>query len=520
MNIIPKFSKFTWKVPFDRLKLMAVFDRNRSFCENIFAIMLAVGVACLGSFMLHQGYFQDLTMVLLCIVIASCQFSLLKSVQPDAASPTHGFNSIVAFSRPIYFCLCGSLVFGFQKCLDNEYYDLDFKIYRFDLTNKILLTVLRDTILVVILGFPFLFSIGLFPQLNTFIMYILEQIDIHVFGGNATASLSAGFISILKSFIAIGILYGFAFGALAEIQKTQHLLFSIFCGLLVALAYTMSRCASDPGVMWSVLKQQFCDEDCFGDGTSATLKAKQTKAEEEGDPLPKKLRETVNARLKSDGIICLVIVVFTFGLHASTVFKSLQPGLTPVLQITAIAIGFILHYLIPQFRKQLPCLLVSHPVLLSGEYNQYEVRDAAQLMWFEKLFVFLSFFEKNIVHTLLVISSITESQSVEDRFGLALGSLILVIAGLKALRTSFSDPSKHYLIILFTILFFTFDWDTYSETFLVDFFFISIVFHRIYELWLKLQFVITYIAPWQITWGSAFHAFAQPFRYSVKFIDT
>jgi len=26
-----------------------------------------------------------------------------------------------------------------------------------------------------------------------------------------------------------------------------------------------------------------------------------------------------------------------------------------------------------------------------------------------------------------------------------------------------------------------------------------------------LQFVITYIAPWQITWGSAFHAFAQPF---------
>lgn len=27
----------------------------------------------------------------------------------------------------------------------------------------------------------------------------------------------------------------------------------------------------------------------------------------------------------------------------------------------------------------------------------------------------------------------------------------------------------------------------------------------------QLQFVVTYIAPWQITWGSAFHAFAQPF---------
>lgn len=27
----------------------------------------------------------------------------------------------------------------------------------------------------------------------------------------------------------------------------------------------------------------------------------------------------------------------------------------------------------------------------------------------------------------------------------------------------------------------------------------------------QVQFVVTYIAPWQITWGSAFHAFAQPF---------
>ena len=31
------------------------------------------------------------------------------------------------------------------------------------------------------------------------------------------------------------------------------------------------------------------------------------------------------------------------------------------------------------------------------------------------------------------------------------------------------------------------------------------------ELYSKCQFVITYIAPHQINWGSAFHAFAQPF---------
>jgi hypothetical protein len=374
------------------------------------------------------------------------------------------------------------------------------------LTNKQLLTVLRDTILVIILCFPFLFSVGIFPQFNTFLMYLLEQIDIHILGGNATASLSAGFVSILKSLVAIGVLYGFAYGSMAEDQKAQHLLFSIFCGLLIASAYHMSRCASDPSVMWSVLKQQFCpDEDCFGE-TSATLKAKQAKeADEEADPLPKKLRDTVNSRLKSDGIICSAIAIATFLLHLSTVFTALQPGLTPVLWIIAIAVGFVLHYLVPQFRKQLPCLLVSHPILVPEEYSQFEVRDSAKLMWFEKIFVILTFFEKNILYPLLFISSMTEESKtivLEERFGLAIGSLVIGVTGMKALRTSFSDPSKHYLILLFTILFFKFDWEGYSETFLVDFFFISIVFHKVYELWLKLQFVITYIAPWQISWVS------------------
>lgn len=38
-----------------------------------------------------------------------------------------------------------------------------------------------------------------------------------------------------------------------------------------------------------------------------------------------------------------------------------------------------------------------------------------------------------------------------------------------------------------------------------------VCFLQMWELFYKLHFVYTYIAPWQITWGSAFHAFAQPF---------
>lgn len=512
MKVLPCIPKFTVNVWFDRLKLMALFDKNRGMCESFIAIVLAIGVACAGSFLLHKEYYQDLTTCLLCLVIASCQFSLLKSVQPDAASPTHGFNYVVALSRPVYFCICGAFVYLLQTCLDYELYNKELYIYSVDLTQKEILVTCRDGILTLILCFPLFFSIGLFPQFNTFLMYLLEQIEMHGFGGNATSSLHASFICVVRSLLAVGLLYGFAYGGLSEPRATQNVLFSIFCGLLVPTAYHLSRCASDISVMWTVLKQQFCpDEDCFGE-TVTMMERKE--AEEQGDPLPKKLRETVNARLKSDAIICSVIGVVTFSLHSSTVFTALQPGLTLTLWITAIVIGFVLHYLIPQLRKQLPCLLISHPVLPTGEYKQFEVRDAARLMWFEKIFIWLCFFEKNILHPLLFISALTEKSLdliSNEKFGLAFGSLIVVVTGLKAFRSSFSNPTRHYLILFFTILFFHFDWEDISEGFLVDFFFMSIIFHKVYELWLKLQFVITYIAPWQITWGSAFHAFAQPF---------
>lgn len=34
------------------------------------------------------------------------------------------------------------------------------------------------------LGFPLLFVFGLLPQVNTLTMHVLEQFDIHIFGGS------------------------------------------------------------------------------------------------------------------------------------------------------------------------------------------------------------------------------------------------------------------------------------------------------------------------------------------------
>ena len=262
------------------------------------------------------------------------------------------------------------------------------------------------------------------------------QIDIHAFGGNATSSLTSSIYCLTRSFLAVGILIGFAYGGLtgeAHSPHTQEILFSIFCSLAVSISYHLSRSSSDPTVILSLIKRQLlmppptdsssdldiedrnigskkdCDielqkikkkqaTDVIGEAekrassdqhptdqnnendkvpspakssTESTLSSSNTLTTQ--DPLPKKLCDTVYARLKSDSIICVLIAVVTFFLHWSGFFLLLQPNLNYVLWVVAVVIGFFLHYILPQLRKQLPWLCFSHPVLKSKEYGQFEV---------------------------------------------------------------------------------------------------------------------------------------------------
>lgn len=55
------------------------------------------------------------------------------------------------------------------------------------------------------------------------------------------------------------------------------------------------------------------------------------------------------------------------------------------------------------------------------------------------------------------------------------------------LRMTFSDTGSQYLILLFTCLFFRQDFQMASETFLVDYFLVSVIFKKICDLLLKVQ---------------------------------
>uniref|UniRef100_A0A8D3AGC4 Pecanex-like protein n=1 Tax=Scophthalmus maximus TaxID=52904 RepID=A0A8D3AGC4_SCOMX len=438
----------------------------------------------------------------------TCIPSFNVSVQPDAASPMHGHNWIIVYSRPVYFCLCCVMIWIFD--LSGRSGSLQpFSLYGVTFFSAHFLLCIRDMLIVFALCFPVIFLFGLLPQVNTFVMCLLEQIDMHIFGGTATTSPLSSLFSLIRSVLVAALLYGFCLGAINAPWGDAHVpvLFSVFCGLLLALSYHLSRQSSDPTILWSLVRSKL-----FPELESRTPEEPPVEIK---DPLPEKLRNSVKEILHSDLVMCPLMAVITFAISASTVFIALQPALSFVLYILAGVVGFITHYLLPQLRKQLPWFCLAHPVLRSREYSQFEVRDAAQLMWFEKLYAWLQCVEKYFIYPAVVLNSLTtEARTVgqnHKELDIYSRAFFISVAGMKLLRSSFCAPSHQYVTLCFTTLFFQFDYPHFSETFLIDYYFMSILFSKMWDLLYKLRFVLTYIAPWQITWGSAFHAFAQPF---------
>ncbi|XP_078283820.1 pecanex-like protein 3 [Rhinoraja longicauda] len=210
-----KFWLLPWKwtrIRYDRLALLALLDRNRQALENVVAVCLAALVAFLGFRLLLEGFFRDIWVFQFCLVIASCQYSLLKSVQPDAASPMHGHNWIIAYSRPVYFCLCCAVIW-LSDFASRSTHLQPISLYGITLFSAQSFACARDVVVVFTLCFPAIFLVGLMPQVNTFFMYLLEQLDMHAFGGTATTSPVSALYSFVRSLLVAAVLYGFCFGA-------------------------------------------------------------------------------------------------------------------------------------------------------------------------------------------------------------------------------------------------------------------------------------------------------------------
>ncbi|XP_065662073.1 pecanex-like protein 1 isoform X6 [Hydra vulgaris] len=499
--MLPVIGNFSLKVSFDRLQLLAIFDRNKNLMQITTSVLLATLVAALGYLLITRNYFYDFWLFVICFVIAKCQFSLLKSVQPDSASPVHGHNAAIAFNRAIYFCLVAILIIVADEA--SIFSPNSITLYHMSLYSKTTLEFSRDLLLGFLLAFPLVFLLGLLPQFNTFIMHILEQLDMHVFGGSAHTSLQASFFSMCRNIFFTAFLSCFCYFPLEftpqGTPRGQNVLFSFFTGLLVAVSYHLSRSTSNPEVLLKLLKKKIC------------LKEEPNNPLETYDPLPEKLMHTVTTRLTHDSIACFLVIFIVFAVHLSTVFTSLNNLIYFLYAITG-GLGILLHYLLPQLRKQLPWLILSSPVLKSYEYSLFECQEHSRIMWFEKVYVWFVIIEKNILYPLICMSAMTIfADELADKFGSILASAIITITSMKLLRSAFSNTVHQHIVLIWTVLFFGYDYYGYSETFLIDYFIMAIFVEKMLELHLKFKFILTYTAPWQMAWGSAFHAFAQPF---------
>ncbi|KAK6104128.1 Pecanex protein (C-terminus) family protein [Brugia pahangi] len=504
------------KLEMDRLSVAALFDRNSTLFSTLFDICLASVVALLTAIVLSRSIYYDLTLILFAFVVAGTHFSLLKSVQPDAASPIHGFNWLVTYSRPIYFSVMAVallLISGDWWNYGDAIHSLDWEwnFYRVqDVSLISFLLACRDLLAVLLILLPIAFTFGLLPQVNTLVIHLLEQVEMNVFGGTASFSLLSGLIQISKSLMAFGFLCFIAKAAKhTDPNGTQNAFFSAFTATAVAISYFLSRSTSNPGLMALYFRYMISSSKCSqldaNQETESETKDEVTPCLK--DPLPDELQSVIINRIKNDVVISLIILVLFFAIHCTSIFTAAQPFLQTITCIICIVFGFTNHYLYMELRKNTPWRIFARPILRAHEFAQFESLVAAKLTYFEIIHFYMLAIERNVLYPLFVVSSITINKWTLHPYFIALFAL-------RILRSAFSQPQLIFLPLAFSFLLTKADLAKYSDIdryFPLLFYLATLVWPKLLEFSLKINFILAYVAPWQISWGSAFHAFAQPF---------
>uniref|UniRef100_A0A0N4ZHU5 Pecanex-like protein n=1 Tax=Parastrongyloides trichosuri TaxID=131310 RepID=A0A0N4ZHU5_PARTI len=564
------------KLKMDRLFITSLFDKNRSFFSCIFDIFTAVIISILAGLIIYRNIYVGSSTYFFGFVVAGAHFSLLKSVQPDASSPVHGFNWIAAYSRPFYFSsisillLCSDVI----KEISNEFeYTNNGRIYIFGLekiTFDIIIYALNSYFYYLLLFLPFAAMIGTLPQITTLFMHIFEQIDMFFFGGTATVSLNSSIISLTRSLFTIVLLSTFSLMAFNYSRdSTDNLLFSLYNASLISLSYFNSRYSSNYSLVYHYLKRLFkinpieklrnayikmkirsraqrrnrlrkySNTDKLDRGknyknnipfTSSTNKNEEGDFTENvemkellvddgndyqtfqgiKDTYMDDILNTIGTRLQHDLFSIPFIILIFFAFHSTLLFHILQPWMERVLVGLSVSLGFFNHYLYPHFRAKNPWKVLTNPIFKPMEFWEFESKFEAEITLFEKIHMWLLFIERNLIYPLLITSlSSTYAWSVPI-FPPITSTLILF----KICRTAYSQPYNLYSPLFFTYLLIFFDFSSWFRNYgneIILWYILTLIWPKLEEFKLKLDFIFAYIAPWQISWGSAFHAFVQPF---------
>ncbi|CEF60456.1 Pecanex family-containing protein [Strongyloides ratti] len=422
-----------------------------------------------------------------------------------------------------------------------------------------------------LLFIPFASMLGTLPQITTLFMHLFEQFDMYFFGGTATFSLNSSIISIIRSFTTLCILIILSILAFNYSRdSTDNLFFSLYNASIISFSYGISRYSSNYSLIFLYLKNILKDNpikklrDAIirikirnrngrrrrnrkntnplekGDknksfksnilfNTSSIIndskeeftenvEMKELLGDDGENPAFQGIKDTyindvlntIGIRFQHDLFSMPFIMLIFFALHSTLLFHILQPWLERIFVSLSIIIGFYNHYLYPHFRAKNPWKVLINPIFKPAEFFEFESKEEAGVTLFEKIHLYLLFIERNIIYPLL-ITSLSSTYTWKVPFYPPIISTIILF---KISRTAYSQPYNLYSSLFFTYLLMYYDFSRWYGEFgneIIIWYLLTIMWPKIQEFRLKLDFIFAYIAPWQISWGSAFHAFVQPF---------
>ena len=525
-----------------RARLTQMLDQVKyPTVEGPLVVLLAAASSIVGFELVK--FYSPAGVVVLWYVVAAAQYSLLKSVQPDPGSALLGERGL-AFARAVHFVLIGSIAIAvdtFKHTLGQT------ALYTVEVHNGAVALVCRDVMLYVILALPFLWLFGHIPTwLRAMFHHILEQIDILMFGGGGSVTAAGAIWRFASSAVAFALCSGVCFAALnseVAVQTEEAPLnfsnatkggrFSVFCGLVTAFGFIISRLPSDFTLIKKALRDWSChqpidgtgtgtrssecgvdeddnndtnddgddkDIDDLADGVTGGLDAKGGKAAAPSGSkaslaakIEKERVSGISRRFAWDLLFSLLLGAAATVLHLVGFFNIESTAFATTFQALAVTVGGIIHYIIPELRRQYPWQAFREPLLREEQ--------VARAKWINRVSVWGHVAESYLLWPVVVLTAVsTNGAGMARKFGAGATAVVLSVYAIKVMRKGFSNGALLWGSLLLSTTFFRYDLRNsnggISEGLPLDMLLTTVVLAKIHGLWLRLGFAFTYVVPW------------------------
>jgi hypothetical protein len=119
------------------------------------------------------------------------------------------------------------------------------------------------------------------------------------------------------------------------------------------------------------------------------------------------------------------------------------------------------------------------------------------------------FIEKNVMYPLSFLFGLSLSAVYyRAKFGDIGAAFVVSVVGMKLFRSAYSELPRQHIVLILSVLFFNVDYAHLNEGFPLNYFIIAILFSKLYDLYLKIYFILIYIIPG--SWSSPYHIIIQP----------